>query len=337
MSADGSTVVVGDSVSFPDTVRVMRQSEDGSWMEEAELTNPTGLGAFSFGRHVSVSPDGQTVAVGAANDPSGSSGVDGDMFDQSVTGAGAVFVYERLENATWVLQGYLKHSAPAQNDHFAASTFFNGGDGLFVGSTSSDGPSIHEFTRGADGSWSAQSVIDVFGYETSDQFDTYVSASADGTVVAVGSQNNNVEEVFSGAVHVYSRAAVGAPWTESGFLKAPNPTGGDNLGSSVDVSADGRYLVAGAIGEDSSSSGVTSTVNQRVIESGAAYVFVRDPDEDAWALVSMIKAPDPTTFDDFGSSARLSADGSTLAIGAEAGFSDDDLADDDQPMGIYVY
>ena len=46
-----------------------------------------------FGDEVSLSADGNTLAVGARNETSGATGINGDQADNSVDIAGAVYLY----------------------------------------------------------------------------------------------------------------------------------------------------------------------------------------------------------------------------------------------------
>ena len=66
-----------------------------------------GNGGTTLGDSVALSDDGSTLAVGAPLERSASSGVDGDRDDNSLYGAGAVYVFARGE-AGWREQAYLK-------------------------------------------------------------------------------------------------------------------------------------------------------------------------------------------------------------------------------------
>jgi hypothetical protein len=46
-----------------------------------------------FGRSLSLSYSGRTLAVGAGGEASNETGVDGDQFDNSAPAAGAVYLY----------------------------------------------------------------------------------------------------------------------------------------------------------------------------------------------------------------------------------------------------
>jgi hypothetical protein len=78
----------------------------------------------------------------------------------------------------------------------------------------------------------------------------------------------------SGAVYVYTRT--GTTWTAGAYVKGSNTDAGDEFGSAVALSGDGRTLAVGAHGEDSGATGVNGAeADNAAAESGAVYVFVR--------------------------------------------------------------
>src|SRR5262249_23061327 len=62
-----------------------------------------------FGMSVALSADGATLAVGALDEDSAATGVDGNQADNSAASAGAVYVFTRSATA-WSQQAYLKAS-----------------------------------------------------------------------------------------------------------------------------------------------------------------------------------------------------------------------------------
>jgi trimeric autotransporter adhesin len=123
--------------------------------------------------------------------------------------------------------------------------------------------------------------------------------------------------VFSGAAYVYVRDASGV-WNLQAYVKATNPGEDDFFGWSVALSGDGGTLAVGAPLEDSGTSGVAATlIGEGAENSGAAYLYARSA-AGAWSPVTAVKAVSPAAFDSFGWSLALSADGSTLAVGAPA-------------------
>ena len=84
-------------------------------------------------------------------------------------------------------------------------------------------------------------------------------------------RRNLAEE--SGAVYVFTRS--GRMWTAGAFVKGSNTDAGDEFGSSVALSGNGRIMVVGAHNEDGAAKGVNGNqADNSSDDSGAAYVFV---------------------------------------------------------------
>ena len=160
---------------------------------------------------------------------------------------------------------------------------------------------------------------------TFDGFGSSVALSADGNTLAVGAtgEDSNATGIngnqaddsaeASGAVFVFSRS--GGAWSQQAYIKASNPGTFDGFGSSVALSADGTTLAVGATGEESSATGINGNqADNSGWLAGAAYVFTRSGA--TWSQQAYIKASNSGVNDFFGSSVALSADGTTLAVGA---------------------
>ncbi len=81
---------------------------------------------------------------------------------------------------------------------------------------------------------------------------------------------NEAEE--SGAVYFFTRS--GSTWTQGAYIKGANTDAGDEFGSAVALSGNGRVLVVGAHTEDSAAKGVNGNqADNAADDSGAAYVF----------------------------------------------------------------
>jgi hypothetical protein len=96
-----------------------------SWTQQAYLTaSNTQVGAGDqFGHAVSIS--GNVIVVGATEEDGGASGVNGDQTDNSVTGAGAAYVFVRGGH-TWSQHSYLKASNPAFDNSFGYAVGVSG-------------------------------------------------------------------------------------------------------------------------------------------------------------------------------------------------------------------
>ncbi len=100
-----------------------------------------------------------------------------------------------------------------------------------------------------------------------------------------------------------------------GYVKASNTDSGDSFGYTVSVSDDGTTLAVGAWGENSNATGINGDDrNDTVGNSGAVYVYTQGVQ--GWQFEAYIKADILSAGDQFGYSVSLSADGSTLAVGA---------------------
>ncbi len=105
-------------------------------------------------------------------------------------------------------------------------------------------------------------------------------------------------------------------WSQQAYIKASNTDSNDRFGITVSLSGDGNTLVAGAVGEANSISGVNNggQSSNTATFVGAVYVFRFN--NGVWTQQAYIKASNPGGSDRFGESTSLSADGNMLAVGA---------------------
>ncbi len=185
---------------------------------------------------------------------------------------------------------------------------------------------VYVFRRTA-GAWAQEAYIKASNTGAGDQFGHSVTLSADGALLAIsapgedssatgidGDQTSNAT-TGSGAVYLFRRAVAGA-WTQEAYIKASNTGAGDQFGASLALSSDGSTLAVGANSEDASATGIDGDASaDTATDSGAVYVFRRTAG--AWAQEAYVKASNTGANDFFGRSVALSADGTTLAIGAD--------------------
>ena len=305
-----------------------------------------GGGGTLLGNAVALSADGATLAIGAPYESSGSGGIGGDQNDESVYGAGAVYVYVS-DAGGWRRQAYVKASNPGLTDNFGYMVALSAdGDTMAVAApyeasaaTGIDGDqnddsipqagAVYVFSRDGE-AWAQQAYIkasntgeagvgDQLG--DGDQFGFGLALSADGNTLAVGAisedsaatgadtdQSDN-SALSAGAVYVFSRGD--DAWTQQAYVKASNPGGGDLFGYSVALSADGGVLAATAYDEDGSLAGTNEFQDDEVFGTGALYIFLRDGD--AWTQRAYLKPSNSERNDAFGVSVVISADGNTVA------------------------
>ncbi len=123
----------------------------------------------------------------------------------------------------------------------------------------------------------------------------------------------------SGAVYVFTRLSIGlggGDWSQRAYVKASNTDADDFFGLSVSLSGDGNTLAVGAIDEASAATGIDGNEdNDSASASGAVYVFTRSGG--SWVQQAYVKASNTDASDCFGIPVSLSANGNTLAVGAD--------------------
>ncbi|HSC67026.1 MAG TPA: hypothetical protein VLC79_05025 [Cellvibrio sp.] len=148
--ASKSTTVNGDqsqSLEFANTgAAYIFKKAGAAWSQEAfikpsTLTKNTAInlipsqtgghgsiqisGGGEFGGDVSLSQDGNTLAVGSFREPSSAIGINLDQGDTSAPRAGAVFVFTR-DNTAWNQKSYVKASNTDSDDRFGLAVDLSG-------------------------------------------------------------------------------------------------------------------------------------------------------------------------------------------------------------------
>ena len=326
---------------------------NGAWTQQAYI-KPSNPGQSNrFGHMVSLSQDGNTLAVSAHFEPSAAKGINGDQNDRSIPQAGAVYVFTRT-GTTWAQQAYIKASNTgeagagnqlADGDQFGFSIGLSAdGSTLAVGAISEDSGAkgingdqndnsqqssgaVYIFTRNGS-NWAQQAYIKASNTDANDLFGYSVGLSADGNTLAASAydedsssrQINGVQDRGrrgSGAIYVFTRS--GATWAQTAYLKASNAEAGDSLGYEIAISQDGNTIAGGAADEDCFTAGINppGCDNDLKLDSstGAVYVFARN--NGTWTQQAFIKSSHPNKEDWFGSRLNISGDGNTLAVGAQ--------------------
>jgi hypothetical protein len=315
----------------------------------AEMTSSIGYAKASntgvddhFGHSVSLSGDGNTLAVGAYREDSNATGIGEDEGDNSAPNAGAVYVFIRSDTI-WTQQAYVKASNTEKYDQFGSSVSLSSdGNTLAVSARSEDSKArgiigadednsapnagaVYVFIR-SDTTWTQQAYVKASNTDVNDHFGCSVSLSSDGNTLAVGAKyegsnatgiggddDNSTSD--AGAVYVFIRSESGTTWTQQAYVKASNTDANDHFGYSVSLSSDGNTLAVGAIYEKSNVTGIGGKEdNNSALRAGAVYVFSRS--DTTWTQQAYVKASNTGAYDWFGTSVSLSSDGNTLAVGA---------------------
>jgi HJR/Mrr/RecB family endonuclease len=218
LSGDGATLVVGADReasaatgadgnqadnSAPGSGAAYAFSRSGTtWSQQAYIkASNTGSGD-QFGRHLVLSSDGSTLAVGAFGESSAATGINGNQADDSASGSGAAYVFTR-SGAAWSQQAYIKASNTGASDRFGSSLALSSdGSLLAVGAAlessaatgingnqasnaASGAGAAYRFTR-SGATWSQVAYVKASNTETNDDFGFGLALTGDGSILAVG-------------------------------------------------------------------------------------------------------------------------------------------------------
>jgi len=318
LSADGSTLAVGaygeasavtgiNGSQADNTARsagaVYVFTRSGTTWSQQAYVKASNTGAYDFfGYSVALSGDGLTLAVGATDEDSAATGINGGQADDLALArsAGAVYVFTR--GTTWSQQAYVKASNTGADDYFGWSVALSGnGSTLAVGATDEDSEAtgiggnqadnsapgagaVYVFTRG-NSTWGQYAYVKPSNTGAGDYFGWRVALSGDGSTLAVGAtgEDSKVTGIGSnqadnsaleaGAVYVFTHSD--PKWGQRAYVKAFNTGADDRFGSGVALSGDGSTLAVGALHEASTATGIGGTqVDNSAGGAGAVYVFL---------------------------------------------------------------
>ena len=321
LAGDGNTLIVGAPNEDSNTVGVNGNGDDNSanssgavyvfardssfWNQSAFLKASNTEINDGFGRSVSLSLDGKTLAVGATGEDSAATGVNGDQTDNISSNSGAIYLFS-YNDLGWSQQAYIKASNTEIADGFGFNcALSDNGNTLAVSASGEDSRAagvngdqsdnsatssgaVYVFFR-ENNVWNQQAYIKASNTEANDYFGSglvgsNISLSSDGNKLAVGAwaEGSNAIGIngdetdnsadFSGAVYLFSR--LGNSWTQLAYIKAPNTNQGDFFGGSLAFSSDATVLAVGAVGESSESTGINGNQNNNsLLGSGAVYLY----------------------------------------------------------------
>jgi hypothetical protein len=302
MSADGNTAVFGapyftsGGILFRGCVRVWTRS-GLTWSLQQQLTQPTSAAQNQFGHSVSLSSDGNTLAVGS----------------RYTNGArGSVTIFSR-SGSTWTTQATVVGAVTVSGDEFGTSVSLSGnGNKLAVGAPESSylstGEGIVVMYSRTGSTWSEignifPSYVGLPGSTIVKKFGYSVSISGDGNTLAIGAPTSRFapSTASQGTCHTYN--------ISSGFVNQSNltntaySTGSDYFGWSVSANYDGTRV---AVGAQADSGALTA--------SGSCAIIVKSGS--TWSIEAYLTHSAATTSANFGWSVSLNNSGNILAVGS---------------------
>ena len=235
ISSDGHTVAAGQTgVDYDSGIVQMFSYNSSGWYQKGDdilYENPTDVA----GRSVSLSGDGNIVAIGA-NQNGGGGYYSGHVRVFSYNSSGWTQVGSDIDGELATDQSGMSVSISESGNIVAigAPYALNGDTNNITGHAR-----VYNYT-GSD--W-AQMGGDIDGQSFGDQFGGSVSLSAIGTLLAVGAKYNDGNGTDSGHTRLYTYD--GSEWSQSG-PDIEGESDGDYSGGSVALSGDGGTVIVGA-------------------------------------------------------------------------------------------
>ncbi len=203
---------------------------------------------------ISVAMSGDTIVVGAQNESSNATGINGDESDDSAIMAGAAYVFERTSPG-WTQQAYLKASNTGDGDFFGAAVAVSG-DTVVIGalgengsSSGVNGPQVDETALDAGAAyvfvrsgslWTQQAYVKASNPGSFDEFGAAVAVAGDTAVVGAHREDSNAMSV-NGNESSNSAANAGAAYVFAGLgpiapeIAIEQPTGTNLIDGSGSV------------------------------------------------------------------------------------------------------
>jgi hypothetical protein len=243
-SGDANTVAIGadsNDGSFSGAGHVHVYDWDGSnWTQHGSDIDGEASNDYS-GYSVSLSNDGNTVAIGAGNN------------DGNGSNSGHVRVYD-WDGTNWTQRG-ADIDGEASNDRSGeAVSLSDDGNTVAIGAVANGGTASnagHVLVYDWDGTAWTQRGTDIDGEASCDYSGQPVSLSNDGNTVAIGAGSNDGNGSNSGHVRVYDWD--GSNWTQRG-PDIDGEASGDRFGFAVAISSDGDVVAIGADRNDGNGS-----------------------------------------------------------------------------------
>ena len=258
-----------------------------TWFQKGQTINGTSA-EDQFGTTVAISGDGTVIAGGAIyNDGNG-------------TSSGQVQIY-KFENDSWNVMGSFIYGE-SSSDHFGITLGLSyDGNIIAIGGHTNDGngtDSGHVRVYEYNGSSWVKLGGDIDGEASGDRSAVGLGLSSDGTIVAIGAQNNDGNGSNSGHVRVYQYN--GSSWTKIG-QDIDGEASNDSSGLKTKINSDGTIVAIGAYGNDGNG-------------SNSGHVRVYEYNGSSWVQLGQdINGRASNSY--FGYELSLSSDGKTVSAG----------------------
>ncbi len=292
LSNSGNIIAIGSSNNTSSNIDLghvsILSNINGQWTQIGNDIDGSS-NDIGFGRALSLSDNGNIVAIGAPNS------------DYNGNDSGHVSIFQNINN-TWTQIGN-DIVGENGNDNFGYSiSLSNDGTTIAIGGIGND---INGFESGyvkifklINNTWN-QIGSDIYGEAFSNFSGWSVDLSGDGNIVAISAIFNSDNGNQSGHVRVFEN--INNSWTQIGN-DIDGENSGDFFGSSVSISDNGNIIAIGALYNDGNG-----------FDSGHVRVF--ENINNSWTQIGN-DIDGENSGDNFGRSISISNNGDILVVGA---------------------
>lgn len=239
LSADGNTVAFGAPntlvspfTSFTGNVEVY-QLQENTWVQKGVDIDGDGS-IIKFGQSLSLSEDGNIVAISQTGDPS-------NLNESQI---GRVKVYQ-FQNNQWIQVGNTIFGQ-AERDEFGWRVRLSAsGSILAISSAASNVVVVYQLI---DSVWT-QIADALFGENAGDLFGYSIDLTKDGSTLAVGGRWNSIDGFRRGRAYVFKYQGGNWEQIENAIVGVAD---NDHFGFSIAISENGSRIAVGAINNDDS-------------------------------------------------------------------------------------
>ncbi len=289
LSSDGTVLAVGASayslsIATPNIGKVkIYKYQSNNWTQLGQDLDGEASEDY-FGYSISLSSDGNKIAIGAP-----------------INNSGYTKIYEN-QSGTWTQIGQKINGESNGDDSGVAVSLSSDGNTLAIGADYNSDNGLDSghvrVYQNISGTWT-QIGNDIDGEASEDYFGSSISLSANGNIIASGGLANDGNGTDSGHVRVFENQS--GNWIQIGS-DIDGEAAGDQSGYFLSLSSDGSIV---AIGADSNDGNGTDSGHVRVYQNQSGNWMQIGSDIDGEAAS-----------DYSGQSVALSSNGSVLAIGA---------------------
>jgi hypothetical protein len=331
-----------DDNTYTDDGSVYVYRWSGSLWKEYKLTASDGASDSYFGFSVSLSGDGNTVAVGATRADSEKGAVYIFIFD------GDNYGIWKEGTSHWDENQLITPSDPASSKDFGSDiSLSSNGEVLLIGAHYDDDlgssagaayvyildNSYQKYGKNNEVTlnWDENQKITASDGVANDQFGYNVSLSSDASTAIIGAIHDEGNQSDSGTVYIYrwdhtemkygSWNSGSSHWDENQKIYADDGLTGDWFGRQVFISSTGNEIIISSYKSD-----IASNTDQ-----GAVYLFRQNGS--TYVQEKKFTASDGEAEDYYGYSISISGDGNRVLIGSK----NDTVGTNDNQGSIYLY